>query len=293
MRKADALVEALPYIQAFRRKFVVVKLGGAAMEDESILDDLVEDVVFLNAVGVWPIIVHGGGPHISAAMKERGKDAEFVSGLRVTDDETLEIVLDVLVNGVCARILDLIGSHGGRGLAGFDNGVSILRAEKTMATLRTDAGVEQVDIGHVGRVTAVDTDALRRNAEADGITVVPPIGQGASGEFYNVNADTVAAEVAGAVGAEKVVFLSNVHGILRDPNVPDSYLSTLTEEDMKRMVEAGTISAGMLPKTQGCIAALDAGVRKAHIIDGRMRHSLLLEIFTVEGVGTQIVKGGG
>ncbi|HOX38053.1 MAG TPA: acetylglutamate kinase [Candidatus Brocadiia bacterium] len=291
MRKADALIEALPYIQAFHNKFVVIKLGGAAMEDDNIMADVMEDVVFLNAVGAWPVVVHGGGPHISAAMKARGLEPTFVAGLRITDAATLDIAVDVLVNEVNAGIRAAVKRFGGRSSSCFSSNSGILKAVRTPGkVVSPDGSTREVDIGFVGKVVEINTQALYDCAGMGEIPVIPPIGRGADGQLYNVNADTAAAFVAGAIGAEKIVYLSNVHGILRDPKIPDSYIPTLTESEAAEMIRTGAISGGMLPKTRSCVDAIKTGVRKAHIIDGRMHHSLLLEIFTDKGVGTQILK---
>jgi acetylglutamate kinase len=292
IRKADALVEALPYIQRFSGRPVVIKFGGNAMENPEIVNDVIEDAVFLATVGIRPVIVHGGGPHVSEAMREAGLEPTFVHGHRVTDRSALELVVRVLSGDVSGHICECIERHGGTARRAFREGRSLLTAEKKLLEVKTpDGGLEQVDVGYVGHVTAVDTGPLMLATAEGSIAVVPPLGQDRSGQLYHLHADTAAAAIAGALKAEKIVFLSNVHGILEDPDDPDSLMPHLSEARAERMVAQGAIRGGMLPKVRACIDSLDAGVRKAHIIDGRLPHSLLLEIFTDRGVGTEIVKG--
>jgi acetylglutamate kinase len=291
IRKASVLIEALPYIQQFAGKPVVVKFGGSAMENGAVLDDVLEDVVFLAAVGIRAIVVHGGGPQISAAMRQAGLQPRFVHGHRVTDAETLRVVVRVLSETINADIVRRITAQGGRGRSTFRDGRSLLSARKKLMTVAGERGqTEQVDLGFVGEVAGLDAERMLAEA-ADGVVLaVPPVGQDETGQLYNLNADTAAAAVAAAVRAEKIVFLSNVHGIMADPADPDSFLSTVSEKEIESMIARGIISGGMLPKVSACVAALEAGVRKAHIIDGRLPHSLLLEIFTDKGVGTQILR---
>ncbi len=291
-KKAGVLIEALSYIQQFAGRPVVIKFGGSAMEDSAILDDVLEDVVFLATVGVRPIVVHGGGPQISAAMEEAGLTPKFVQGHRVTDADTLGLVVRVLAEEINGEIVRHIEAYAGRAQSSFANGRSLLHARKKTLTVPDRDGVpQQTDIGYVGEVVAVDAERMLAIIADGTILAVPPIGQDENGQLYNVNADTAAAAVAAAVGAEKIVFLSNVHGIMARADDADSLLSTINEGEVQSFVEQGIISGGMLPKVAACASALDAGVRKAHIIDGRLPHSLLLEIFTDKGVGTQILKG--
>jgi len=290
IRKADALIEALPYIQRFAGRTVVIKFGGSAMENSAVLDDVLEDIVFLATVGIRAVVVHGGGPQISLAMKEAGLSPAFVQGHRVTDADALKVVVRVLVEGISADIVHRIRAFGGRAQSAFREGRSLLRAGKKLLEATVDGSVQQLDVGYVGEVHQVDVGAIIE-ATADGtVLVVPPIGQDEAGQLYNVNADTAAAAVAAAMHAEKLVFLSNVHGIMAEPGNPHSLLSTVPEGRVEEMIQAGVITGGMLPKVAACVRVLDAGVRKAHIIDGRLPHSLLLEIFTDKGVGTQILK---
>jgi acetylglutamate kinase len=294
IRKADVLIEAMPYILRFAGRPVVIKFGGAAMENDAVLDDVLEDVVFLAAVGIQPIVVHGGGPQISLAMEEAGLAPRFVQGHRVTDAETLEVVVRVLTGQVNADVRRRIEAFGGRARPAFRDGHSLLRAHKKLLSIADEeGGRQQLDLGYVGEVHDVEAGPLLA-AAADGVvTAVAPVGQDEEGQLYNVNADTAAAAVAAAVQAEKIVFLSNVHGIMAEPGNAESLMSTVEQEQVRRMVGDGVISGGMLPKVSACIAALDAGVRKAHIVDGRLPHSLLLEIFTDKGVGTQILSESG
>ena len=291
-KKAGVLIEALSYIQQFAGRPVVIKFGGSAMEDSAILDDVLEDVVFLATVGVRPIVVHGGGPQISAAMEEAGLTPKFVQGHRVTDADTLGLAVRVLAEEINGEIVRHIEAYAGRAQSSFANGRSLLHARKKTLTVPDRDGVpQQTDIGYVGEVVAVDAERMLAIIADGTILAVPPAGQDENGQLYTVNADTAAAAVAAAVGAEKIVFLSNVHGIMARADDADSLLSTINEGEVQSFVEQGIISGGMLPKVAACASALDAGVRKAHIIDGRLPHSLLLEIFTDKGVGTQILKG--
>ena len=291
IRKAAVLIEAMPYIQRFAGKAVVIKFGGNAMENDRVLDDVLEDVVFLATVGIRPIVVHGGGPQISAAMEKAGLTPSFIQGHRVTDAETLKVVVRVLSEDINGGICRRVEKFGGRPYPTFQDGRTPLRARKKLMTARGEDGKEQkLDLGYVGEVVSVDARRMMAVAAKGGVLVVPPIGQDRKGQLYNVNADTAAAAVAAGVKAEKIVFLSNVHGIMADPADPNSLLSTVDEDEVKALVAGRVITGGMLPKVAACIRALDGGVGKAHIIDGRLPHSLLLEIFTDKGVGTQIVK---
>ncbi len=286
IRKARVLIEALPYIQSFRDGVVVIKFGGSAMEDESILDGVLQDIVFMSAVGIRPVIVHGGGPSISMEMGRRGKQPKFVRGHRVTDEETMEIVAEVLsrINGdIVARIEAL----GGRAESFAEAGGGVLRARKKPPI--DDPAAGRLDFGLVGTVEEVDTEPLTRLCARRVVPVLAPLGRGPSGEALNINADSAASFVAGALKAVKVVFLSDVHGIMTDPEDDDSLVPTLSEDELNDLIGRGVIQGGMLPKVEACLEALEAGVGKAHIIDGRINHSLLLEIFTKQGVGTQIL----
>jgi len=280
LTKAKVFIEALPYLKDFDRKFVVIKVGGSTMTDETILSQVVTDVVFLEQVGVWPILVHGGGPAITAAMEKTGLKATFIQGRRITDAPTLDIAHKVLIDHISARVVELIEKAEGKGVPLNGRGSSFLKAQKRL--------VDGLDLGFVGEITHVDVDLVRRMASGGIIPVVAPIARGVDGQLYNVNADSVAWKVAAEIRAEKLVFLSNVPGILQDKDKPETLLTTLSIEDTKRLTKAGVIVGGMLPKIEACASALEHGVRKTHIISGLDQHSLLLELFTPEGVGTEI-----
>ncbi|MEE9200162.1 MAG: acetylglutamate kinase [Candidatus Brocadiales bacterium] len=285
IRKADVLIEALPYIRAFRDKLVVVKLGGSVLAEVSCLRGLVKDVVFMKTVGMRPILVHGGGPRISEEMAGRGIESRFVQGHRVTDRETLDVVVDVLVNDINKHILQELEKLGDGGVNLWRDGRPPLRAEKFMAT---DESGKKVDLGCVGELSSIEEKVFYKACNAGKIPVIAPLARGRDG-LLNVNADSVASFVAGSLKAEKLVFLSNTHGIMTDPLRDDSTVSSLSKSEVMSLVARGVISGGMLPKSWACLRAMERGVKKAHIIDGRIPHSLLLEIFTDKGIGTQIV----
>jgi len=294
MRKAAVLIEALPYLQRFRGKQVVVKFGGSAMAQQHVVDDVLEDVVFLSTVGIRPILVHGGGAAISSAMADAGLEPQFVEGHRVTDAAALQIVVQVLAEEVNADLCARIEQCGARAIPGYRNGRSLLRARKKMMKVADEHGAEQeLDVGFVGDVVSVDTDGILGLAAEGDVLVVPPIGQDETGQLYNVNADVAAAAIARDLKAEKVVFLSDVHGIMARPGDPESFLSSVDRSEVDDLIAGGVITGGMLPKITSCLEAVAAGVRKAHIIDANLEHSLLLEIFTDAGVGTEIVDRSG
>jgi acetylglutamate kinase len=276
-------MEALPYIRAFSGKTLVIKYGGSAMESPHLAEGFARDVILLKYVGMNPVIVHGGGPQIGALMKRLGKEPRFVGGMRVTDEETMEIVEMVLVGRINKEIVGLINHQGGRavGLSGKDG--SLIRARKRMH--RTATG-EEVDIGLVGDVEAVNPEPIRLLDEHGFIPVIAPVGVGEAGESYNINADLVAGEVAAALQAEKLIHLTDVEGI-KGPG--GDLISTLSQTEARRLVGGGVIEGGMLPKVESALRALEAGTAKAHILDGRIPHAILLEIFTREGIGTEIV----
>ncbi len=283
IEKAGTLMEALPYIRAFQGKTLVIKYGGAAMEAPHLTEGFALDVILLKYVGMHPVIVHGGGPQIDAVMKRLGKEPRRVAGMRVTDEETMEIVEMVLVGRVSQEIVGLINHHGGRavGLSGKDG--TLIRARKM--THRTPAG-EDVDIGLVGEVEEVNPEPIHLLDQNGFIPVIAPIGVGPAGETYNINADLVAGEVAAALRAAKLIHLTDVEGI-KGPG--GELISTLTQAEAGRLVAAGVIEGGMLPKVESALRALAGGTAKAHILDGRIPHAILLEIFTKEGIGTEIV----
>jgi acetylglutamate kinase len=282
-RRAEILMEALPYIREFRGKTVVIKYGGAAMEQSDLKRSFALDVILLHFVGINPVIVHGGGPQIGALMKRLGKEPKFVGGMRVTDEETVEIVEMVLVGKINKEIVGLINYHGGKavGLSGKDG--SLLRARRRPHRL---ASGEEVDIGLVGEVESVNADPIRLLEDHGFVPVIAPVGVGLGGETYNINADLVAGDVAAALGAEKLIHLTDVQGILGDDG---QLVSTLSRKEAERLMDDQVIDGGMLPKVESSVRALRGGTAKAHIIDGRVPHAILLELFTREGIGTEIV----
>jgi acetylglutamate kinase len=281
--RANILVEALPYIRAFFGKTIVIKYGGAAMTEPALKASFAEDVVLLKYVGINPIVVHGGGPQISGMMKRLGKEVKFVEGIRVTDSETMEIVEMVLGGALNKEIVNLINQHGGSGvgLSGKDGG--LIRA-KPLKGSRGEAC-------HVGDVATVDPRILERlEGGEDGVRFIPvisPVGSDEKGKSYNINADLVGAHIAASISAEKLLILTDVPGILDQQK---QLIPTLSKKEVVRMVKKGEICGGMLPKTDSALLALDRGVRKVHIIDGRVPHALLLEVLTDQGVGTEIVS---
>ena len=288
MERADILVEALPYIRRFFNKTVVIKYGGHAMVDEELKNNFARDLVLMKYVGINAVVVHGGGPQIGSLLKKLGKESKFVQGMRVTDEETMDIVEMVLVGKVNQEIVGLINRHGGRavGLSGKD--ANLIRAEKydLNAEKVKETPPEIIDIGLVGKVKAVNAELITA-LMADGvIPVIAPTGVGDGGETYNINADLVAGAVASALAAEKLILLTDVPGVL---NGQKELIHTMDERTTRRMIEEGTIEGGMFPKVKCCLKALRGGVKKAHIVDGRLKHTILLEMFTDQGIGTEIV----
>ena len=279
--KAEVLIEALPYIQRFSKKIIVVKYGGSAMIDEELKQDVIEDVVLLKLIGFKPIIVHGGGKEISRWVDKVGMDTKFVNGLRVTDADTMELAEMVLarVNKELVAKIQTLGIKAA-GISGKDGG--LLTVEKKFS------GSE--DIGFVGDVTEVDTKILEDLLEKDLLPVVFPVGMDKDGVTYNINADEAASSIATALRAEKLAYLSDVEGVRLDPEDPESVISELYTNEAQDLIKQGVISGGMLPKIENCIDAINKGVSRVHIMDGRIPHGLLLEIFTNKGIGTAIIK---
>jgi len=282
--KAKALIEALEYIQRFEDKIVVVKMGGSVMDDEQAIVSLLTDVVFMRTVGMRPAIVHGGGRAISRAMEEAGLEVQFVQGRRYTDQRSLAVVEHVLCNQVNRQLVEIIQAAGAEAMDLHTLSSCVLFGERLFLE---DEG-RKVDLGRVGAVTSVNARLIELLCESRTIPVIAPLARDRAGGKLNCNADTAAGEVAAALKAEKFVVVSDTHGIRSDVSDPDSRISSATGEEIRGLIEAGTIEGGMLPKVEACLRALDGGVRRAHIIDGRFPHSLLLEIFTEEGVGTLI-----
>ena len=287
--KADTLIEALSWIRQFRGKITVIKLGGSLMESRSALRHVLIDIVFMETVGMCPVLVHGGGAAISRAMQEAGLEPNFVSGRRYTDKETLAIVERVLATELNEQIARDIEEYGGRAMSLNFRATNVLFGEKLLVRDR-DGG--HVDAGFVGRVTRVDQATIDEVCKAGLVPVIPSMCVDETGQKYNVNADTAAMALAQALDAEKLVYLSDVNGVRRRKSDPDSLIHSLTATEARRMIEEGTIESGMIPKVEACLETLERGVHKVHIIDGRLRHSLLLEIYTSEGVGTQITRDG-
>ena len=279
--KAETLIEALPYIQEFNRKIIVVKYGGSAMSNEELQHNVIKDVTLLKLVGFKPIIVHGGGKEISRWVGKVGKESEFVNGLRVTDAETMEIAEMVLgkVNKNLVRMVEELGVRA-VGISGKDGG--LLKVTKKYS--------DGQDIGYVGEVTDVDPKILFDLLEKDFLPIVAPIGIDENFDTYNINADDAACAVAKAVGANKLAFLTDVEGLYKDINDKSTFISRITADQVDRLIEEGWIGGGMLPKLNNCTDAIRAGVNNVHILDGRLPHCLLLEIFTDEGIGTAIIR---
>jgi len=288
----QVLTEALPYIQRFKGKTLVIKYGGNAMVDEELKNSFARDVVLLKAVGINPIVVHGGGPQIGDLLKRVGKESEFINGMRVTDSETMDVVEMVLGGQVNKSIVNLINTHGGRavGLTGKDG--SLICAEKLHVSRNSDDPAvnvsELIDLGHVGKVKSIDTQVIDMLIQSDFIPVIAPIGVGSEGQSYNINADLVAGKMAEVLQAEKLILLTNTAGLLDSEG---SLLTGLNAKQVSELVDDGTIYGGMLPKIGCALDAVQAGVTTAHIIDGRVQHALLLEMFTDQGVGT-LIRGG-
>ena len=285
--KAEILLEALPYIRRFAGKTIVIKYGGHAMENDALKASFAQDVVLLKYIGIDPVIVHGGGPQIGDLLKQLGIKSEFVRGMRVTDAATMDVVEMVLAGKINKEIVSLINRHGGRaiGLSGKDG--DLILARKLKLLVQENGHPAEIDIGQVGEVRAVNSAVLDALDKSDFVPVIAPIGVGEAGESYNINADVVAGKVAEALHAEKLILLTDVEGI-RDAS--GALRSTLDVDQAREMIGAGVISEGMIPKVECCIDALRGGVAKTHIVDGRVLHAVLLEIFTDSGVGTEVVR---
>ena len=284
LSKAEVLIEALPYIQRFNRKIIVVKYGGSAMVDEELKKRVIEDVTLLKLVGFKPIIVHGGGKEISNMVKRLGMEPKFVNGLRVTDEETMDVA-EMVLGKVNKSLVQLVESLGVRavGISGKDGG--LLKVEKKYS--------DGEDIGFVGEITEVNPDILHDLLEKDFLPIICPIGLDKDYQTYNINADDAACAIAKAMKAEKLAFLTDIEGVYKDPKDPSTLISRIFVSEAQKLMEEGYIGGGMLPKLQNCIDAVEEGVSKVHILDGRIPHCLLLEIFTDKGIGTAILKDDG
>ena len=288
MERADILIEALPYIRRFYNKTIVIKYGGHAMTDEDLKDKFARDVVMMKYIGMHPVVVHGGGPQIGGLLKKLGKESKFIQGMRVTDQETMNIVEMVLVGMVNKEIVGLINQHGGKavGLSGKDGNLVVAEKYYLNEDKAQFTPSEIIDIGLVGKVKTVNAELIVSLTQNGFIPVIAPTGMGEKGETYNINADIVAGEVAAALKAEKLLLLTDVAGVL-DNN--KNLIQNMTDKDALNLIDDGTVEGGMFPKVKCCLKALRGGVQKAHIIDGRLKHAILLEMFTDKGIGTEIV----
>jgi acetylglutamate kinase len=284
--KAAGMIEALPFIQRFRNETVVVKFGGSILDDEAACAGILQDVSFMEVVGLRPVLVHGGGKAISRRMAELNLEPNFLQGLRVTDAETMEVVENSLNREVNANLVKQLRSMGCRSMGIY--GQTILTASRRTGT-DPDSG-ETLDWGYVGEVTCVDTAPILECTSGQTVPVITPLGRGADGHTYNINADEAAAAIAAGLPARKLVYLSDVPGLLRDPGDSSTLISHVSSGDVEQLVRDGVIGGGMIPKIRSAVQTLEAGVNKVHIVDAGMRHSLLLELFTEKGVGTEIVK---
>ena len=289
MKDIDVLIEALPYIKKFHNKKILIKYGGHAMIDKDSMSSTARDTVLLKYVGMKPLIVHGGGPEISRSMDKLGKKPEFIHGLRVTDEETMDIIEMVLVGKISTEIVSQLIKHDGDAISLSGKDSSLIFAHKT-GTKKIEGMDKEIDLGLVGEVDCVNRDLLDLFVENNYIPVISPVGIAKDGTSLNLNADTVAGEVAGSVDAEKLIILTDVPGVLRDSSDPNSLIQKIRISEIPGLIEEGIITGGMIPKIETCVKAIENGVKSCHIIDGRKKHSLLLEIFTTDGIGTMIFE---
>ena len=288
IKREQILIEALPYIREFYDSIMVLKIGGSIMSNRDVLEDFVEDVVLLRYIGIHPVIVHGGGPEISSAMEKFGKKAEFVGGLRVTDKETLGIARMVLLGNINAELVSMVGKYGGKGIGLSGQDGMFLKAKKK--ALVQVQGKDPVDLGFVGDVESVDPEIIMITAGKGYIPVISPIAVDDEGNNLNVNADTAAGAIAVALRAKKLISITDVEGVRANPDDPTSVISKFSAQDFDGMVEKGIIKGGMIPKVEACVKVVRGGVEKAHIIDGRIPHAILLELLTEKGIGTMISR---
>jgi acetylglutamate kinase len=285
--KADTLIEAMGWIRRFRGKTTVIKLGGSLMGNSDALRHTLLDIIFMESVGMRPVVVHGGGPSINKAMEAAKIEPVWVKGRRLTDSRTLEIVENVLAYELNEQLTQEVERFGGRAMNLNFRTTNVLFGEKL---LLEEAGSEPIDLGFVGQVTRVDRSTIESLTYTEQIPIIPSMCIDANGQKYNVNADTAAMAVAEALGAEKLIFISDVNGVRRDKADPESVIHSMTAAEARQLIADGVIVGGMIPKVEACLSTLDRGVGKVHIIDGQLRHSLLLEIYTTAGVGTEIVQ---
>lgn len=288
IEKAAILVEAFPYIRSFRDKIVVVKYGGSTQPEEGGSTTILSDLVFMETIGMRPVVVHGGGKEINRRLTEAGVESKWVNGLRVTDRKTMQIVEETLFGVINQRIVEGIEILGGKALGMSAKDARIMYVNPYRFSNEVNREGDFIDVGFVGEVERVNPEPIRRVCQDRTIPVIAPIGIGIGGESFNVNADTAAAEIASSLQAEKLVFLTDVNGIFREGLDPESRISTLKTKEVEDLVKDGTVTGGMIPKVQACERSVQGGVQRAHIIDGRVPHALLMEIFTQEGIGTMI-----
>ncbi|MDP3786564.1 MAG: acetylglutamate kinase [Candidatus Omnitrophota bacterium] len=281
IKKADVLIEALPYIRKFKGTTFVIKAGGSMMESRDIIGGIFEDIIFLSCVGIKPVLIHGGGSRINAGMKKAGLQPRFIDGLRVTDAKAIKIVDEVLTD-TSAEIAGHIEELGGKAKVLSGKKFRVIKAEKVKHKGK--------DIGFIGRVSSVDVRPIKKALESGAIPVISPVGRGKDGKAYNINADQAASEIAAALKAEKFVLITDTKGILMDESDEETLISTLRRKEAEGLIKRGIIRSGMIPKVKAVIAALNKGVEKTHIIDGRLDHAILLEIFTDKGIGTEIIR---
>jgi len=289
IEKAKILIESLPYIKEFYKKTIVIKYGGHAMVDENLKSNFALDIILMKYIGINPVIVHGGGPQINKFLQKMNIKSNYIQGMRVTDGETMDVVEMVLVGKVNKEIVSLLNLHGGKavGLSGRDGDLVKAKQMKVLKSQVEDAPPELIDLGRVGQVTEVNPQILVTLDKENFIPVIAPVGVGPDGQSYNINADLVAGAIASKLGAEKLILLTDVIGVL---DKEEKLIASMTQEKADQLIENGIISGGMIPKIKCCLDAVKHGVRKAHIIDGRVEHAILLEMFTKDGVGTEIVQ---
>ena len=290
MAQVKTLVEALPYLKKFKGATVVIKYGGHAMLNSELKEQVLQDIIFLQFAGLKPVVVHGGGPEITSLLKQLGKKSEFINGLRVTDEETMAIAEMVLVGKINTELVAMLNKQGSKaiGLSGKDG--NLIVARKYLADIYENGEIKSGDIGFVGDVEQVNIELIETLLTAGYIPIIAPIGVGINGESYNINADSVAGEIAGALKAEKLLLLTDTKGIYSDFGDEDSFITTLSFESAQELMNEGKIDGGMIPKVKACVTALAAGAKKTHIVDGRQPHTILLEIFTDSGVGTEVIR---
>ncbi|MEL4305077.1 acetylglutamate kinase [Methanococcoides sp. LMO-2] len=290
-KRENVLIEALPYIRDFYGSVMVIKVGGHAMVNPSVMSDIIQDVVLLRFVGIHPVIVHGGGPEITEKMERMGKKPEFVGGLRITDDETMEIARMVLVGNINTKIVSLIGKHGGKGvgLSGKD-GKMIMAKKKATQKIMIEDVEHDVDLGWVGETEIINPELINIVTANDYIPVISPIAMDAEGNALNINADTVAGDLADALHAKKLILMTDVPGVLRDQSDTSSRISRISVDDVEPLIEEDVIGGGMIPKMRSAKASVLGGVERVHIIDGSVSHSVLLELFTDKGIGTMVYQ---